>query len=82
MPLACKKGYYGTNCSLECSPKCQPNTCKNTDGGCTCISGWSGNNCTSGIVFANDFLYYYKVSRLDLMSACKTKSYSPHLKQY
>lgn len=43
---ACNEGYYGRNCSFVCSPNC--NTCRNTDGMCTCKAGWEGHNCTSG----------------------------------
>lgn len=42
----CKKGYYGKNCSLVCSPNCK--TCRHTDGLCTCKAGWMGPNCTIG----------------------------------
>lgn len=44
---ACKEGYYGTNCSGFCSPNCK--TCRHTDGFCTCMAGWMGHNCTTGI---------------------------------
>lgn len=44
--LVCKKGYYGKNCSLVCSPNCK--TCRHTDGLCSCKAGWMGPNCTTG----------------------------------
>lgn len=44
--LACRMGYYGRNCSMVCSLNCM--TCRNTDGHCTCIAGWSGFNCNAG----------------------------------
>lgn len=47
-PLACKEGYFGTNCSRECSSNCQPDTCRHTDGSCSCAPGWTGDNCTTG----------------------------------
>lgn len=43
---ACEEGYYGRNCSLDCSPNCE--TCRHTDGFCTCKAGWLGYNCTTG----------------------------------
>lgn len=42
---ACIEGYYGINCSLACSPNC--NSCRHTDGMCTCKTGWTGFNCTT-----------------------------------
>ncbi|XP_062600595.1 multiple epidermal growth factor-like domains protein 10 [Saccostrea cucullata] len=40
----CEKGYYGTECSQKCSPKCI-DTCQHTDGSCICSFGWMGINC-------------------------------------
>lgn len=54
-PIACKEGYFGTNCSRECSPNCQPDTCLHTDGSCRCAPGWTGDNCTTGIFFCRRF---------------------------
>lgn len=45
--LACNEGYFGTICSRECSPNCQPDTCRSTDGLCSCAPGWTGDNCTT-----------------------------------
>lgn len=44
---ACKKGYYGANCSYVCSKNCK--TCRPTDGKCTCLAGWTGHSCDRGI---------------------------------
>ena len=44
---ACKKGYYGQNCSRVCSSNCKK--CKPTDGTCSCYAGWMGPNCRTGI---------------------------------
>lgn len=46
---ACIEGYFGTNCSRVCSPNCKPDTCRHTDGSCSCSPGWTGHNCTTGI---------------------------------
>lgn len=43
---ACMEGYYGTDCSLRCSPNCK--ICQNTDGMCACKSGWMGQQCLTG----------------------------------
>lgn len=48
---ACREGFYGKNCSHSCPFTCQ--TCRNTDGVCTCKPGWMGANCTTG-----DFSYF------------------------
>lgn len=47
-PLACKEGMFGTNCSRVCSPNCKPDTCRHTDGWCTCVQGLTADNCTTG----------------------------------
>lgn len=47
--LACIKGYFGTDCSQMCSSNCKPDTCRHTDGWCTCAAGWTCDNCTTGI---------------------------------
>lgn len=44
----CSVGNFGTNCSRICSPNCKPETCRHTDGACTCASGWTGIDCTTG----------------------------------
>lgn len=46
--LACEGGHFGTNCSKVCSPNCVSDTCRPTDGLCTCAAGWAGHNCTTG----------------------------------
>lgn len=53
--LACQRGYYGTNCSLPCSPNCK--TCRPADGLCSCKAGWMGHNCSDG----NSVIYYSNV---------------------
>lgn len=47
-PLACKTGYFGRNCSRVCSPNCKADTCRHTDGSCTCAAGYTDFNCTTG----------------------------------
>ncbi|XP_052694675.1 receptor-type tyrosine-protein phosphatase epsilon-like [Crassostrea angulata] len=44
---SCNEGYFGINCSRECSPNCKPDTCRHTDGLCSCAPGWTGDNCTT-----------------------------------
>nr|XP_034321753.1 multiple epidermal growth factor-like domains protein 10 [Crassostrea gigas] len=44
---SCNEGYFGTNCSRGCSPNCQPDICRPTDGLCSCAPGWTGANCTT-----------------------------------
>lgn len=46
--LACKEGYFGTNCSRKCSPNCKSDKCRHTDGWCICDAGLNGGNCTPG----------------------------------
>lgn len=46
MLTACQPGYYGTNCSMACSPNCK--TCRHTDCLCSCKAGWMGHNCSIG----------------------------------
>lgn len=29
-------------------PDCKPDTCRHTDGECSCSAGWTGYNCTTG----------------------------------
>lgn len=52
--LACLKGYFGTNCSQVCSPNCQSDTCRPTDGWCICAAGLTANNCIIGNCFAHN----------------------------
>ncbi|XP_052693663.1 multiple epidermal growth factor-like domains protein 10 isoform X3 [Crassostrea angulata] len=40
---SCRDGYYGRNCSHVCPFTCQ--TCRHTDGLCTCKAGWTGQRC-------------------------------------
>lgn len=59
-PPACAAGYFGANCSRECSPHCKPDTCRHADGSCTCTAGWMGNNCTTGNDIKKDIQYLKK----------------------
>ncbi|XP_052694709.1 protein draper-like isoform X1 [Crassostrea angulata] len=45
---ACGEGYFGHKCSLQCSPNCKSETCRHTDGWCTCAAGLKADNCTTG----------------------------------
>ncbi|XP_062503955.1 protein draper-like [Corticium candelabrum] len=36
--------FYGPNCQLQCH--CQQGTCDRFDGRCTCLSGWTGDDCS------------------------------------
>lgn len=47
--VACRKGYYGRNCSRTCPSNCK--ACKATDGTCSCDAGWMGPNCSIGIFY-------------------------------
>lgn len=47
--LACKKGFFGRNCSFVCSLHCK--TCRHTDGYCGCFDGYTGYNCNTGILY-------------------------------
>lgn len=44
--VACEKGFFGRNCSFVCSPNCE--TCRNTDGFCSCKAGWMQPYCSTG----------------------------------
>lgn len=57
--LACEKGHFGTNCSQVCSPNCIIDTCRPTDGLCTCAEGWTGRNCTTGNSLVKIFIVLY-----------------------
>lgn len=52
---ACAEGYYGNRCSFNCSQNCE--TCRHTDGFCTCKDGWLGINCTTGKNRCNQNVY-------------------------
>lgn len=56
---ACIEGLYGKNCSHTCPFTCQ--TCRNTDGSCSCKPGWMGLHCTTGDLFLNtcELLVHY-----------------------
>lgn len=63
--LACKEGYFGTNCSQKCSPNCKSDTCRHTDGWCICDARLKGGNCTKGkfggiFIFLFFFFYIFK----------------------
>lgn len=47
----CQTGYYGKNCSKECSSNCQTTSeCDKSTGHCIggCKQGWAGNTCDQG----------------------------------
>lgn len=49
--LACKKGWYGVNCSQQCMGHCRDNTvCNHVTGHCDkgCDAGWTGIFCHTG----------------------------------
>lgn len=43
---SCKVGFFGRDCSSVCSPYCK--TCRNTDGHCSCLAGYTGYRCSTG----------------------------------
>ncbi|XP_052694743.1 receptor-type tyrosine-protein phosphatase alpha-like [Crassostrea angulata] len=49
---SCKTGYFGRNCSRVCSPNCKADTCRHTDGSCTCVAGYTDFNCTTECVLS------------------------------
>jgi hypothetical protein len=53
--LACKIGWFGSNCSEKCSANCIEQECDKRHGKCTfgCYPGWIGINCTTGKQFTN-----------------------------
>lgn len=51
---ACRDGYYGRHCSYVCPFTCQ--TCRHTDGLCTCKTGWTGPRCTEGVFLFSHIL--------------------------
>lgn len=74
--LACKEGYFGTNCSRVCSPNCKLDTCRHTDGSCTsCTAGWRGYNCTTGNTFIGCSMFYKFVLTVLLSNSMKKKTF-------
>lgn len=57
--IACEEGHFGTNCSQVCSPNCVSDTCRPTDGLCTCAEGLTGHNCTTGNSLVKLFIVSY-----------------------
>ncbi|XP_052777286.1 uncharacterized protein LOC128214704 isoform X2 [Mya arenaria] len=48
--MECEDGFYGDNCSLECScSKQSTERCDPKSGTCICKNGWSGNDCSDDI---------------------------------
>lgn len=45
----CNEGYFGTNCSRECSPNSKSGTCRQIDGWCICTADLMDDNCTKGM---------------------------------
>lgn len=45
--LASNAGYYGTNCSIPCSPNCN-GTCEHIDGSCDDYKAGSESHCSKG----------------------------------
>lgn len=57
---ACRKGWYGVNCSQQCEGHCRDNnTCNHVTGQCDrgCDAGWTGMMCNQGICFENGSTY-------------------------
>lgn len=64
----CREGFYGKNCSHSCPFTCQ--TCRNTDGLCTCKPGWMGANCTTECVYSYGENCRYLCSVLCINQTC------------
>lgn len=48
---ACRKGWFGANCTQQCVGHCQYETiCNHVTGHCDngCKAGWTGNKCDKG----------------------------------
>lgn len=44
---ACENGFYGFNCSQQCSTTCKDQLCHKENGKCIqCASGYKGDYCT------------------------------------
>lgn len=65
---ACIVGYYGRNCSHVCPFTCQ--TCRHTDGLCSCKAGWTGPKCTRGMCVKLSHILW---SNIYLGNLCKRK---------
>lgn len=52
MSIECRGGWYGVNCSQQCSGYCKDKaTCNHMTGQCDrgCDAGWTGATCEQGI---------------------------------
>lgn len=49
MCIECNTGFYGFNCTAQCSKYCKNNTCDRTTGTCLggCVKGFTGFNCNT-----------------------------------
>lgn len=57
--IACREGWFGVNCSQQCSGHCRDNaTCNHVTGQCDggCNAGWTGTLCEQGIFFSFCFV--------------------------
>ncbi|CAL1529149.1 unnamed protein product, partial [Lymnaea stagnalis] len=51
----CGLGFYGGNCSHECTcNSTNVESCNRTDGSCNCFLGWSGTNCLEDVDECSD----------------------------
>ena len=50
--LTCSPNWYGQDCGTFCvAPSNTKFACNDDDGTLVCLKGWSGRNCTKGMIF-------------------------------
>lgn len=65
--LACIAGYYGENCSFQCSPSCN-GTCEHIKGSCEVCEEGRGTQCSIGSYLHMIFKFFFLCLHMFLFS--------------